>query len=647
MADTARQDTEAAAAPDSDVARWVREIDAYDRAMQGWTKRGREITKRYLDQGSEAGDQPRESRKFAILWSNVETIRPALYARTPQATASRRYKDNDPTAKTASEILERGLNYSLDANDFDGTLQDVVQDLLLPGRGTLWVRYEPKMKTVQLPPVTDPKTKETTTPAPFEQLEYERVIAEYVDWRDFGHTVARTWREVWGVWRRSYLSEEELKRRFQKNWSKVPLDHKPVAEGQSNSSDAPSTVAKATVYEIWSKRDRKVYFISRGMQEPISVEDPFLNFDGFFPCPRPVYSSKTTKKLIPTADYVYYQDQAEEIDKLTERIGKLGDVLKLAGVYPADDKGSNGIERLLDPVTDNILIPIDQWSAFAERGGIKGVIEWLPIDVVIKVLQGCIEARKELIDDIYQITGISDILRGVSEASETATAQNIKSQWGSLRIRDRQKEVARFARDAIRLMAEVMAEVFQPETLQTMTGMQVTPEVMALLRNNMVRCFRVDIETDSTIEPNEQEEKQGAVEFVGMVGQFMEQAMPAVQMAPQLMPMLGEMLMFVVRKFRAGRQLEDVIEKTMTEMSVQAMQPKPPPPDPNMVKVQGELEADKARMGMEQQMQTHQMRLDEQKMNHDAALKERETMMNAAIKASQPPPQPAARGPVQ
>ncbi|WP_343712850.1 hypothetical protein [Inquilinus sp.] len=643
MADTARQDVEKTAAPDSTVARWVREIDAYDKAMQGWTKRGKEITKRYADQ-NEQSDQPREARRFAILWSNVETIRPALYARTPQATASRRYKDNDPIAKQASEILERALNYSLDANDFDGTLQDDVQDLLLPGRGSVWVRYEPSMKTVTPPP--DPLTGEQ--PEPFEQLDYERVLAEYVDWRDFGHTVARTWREVWAVWRRSYLTKEQLQKRFPKTWSKIPLNHKPVAEGQQGSTDAPSVTDKAEVFEIWSKRDRKVFFIVKGMAEPAGVEDPFLHFDGFFPCPRPIYSSRTTKSLIPTPDYVYYQDQAEEIDKLTERIGKLGDALKLAGVYPADDKGSNAIERLLDPTTDNILIPIDSWAAWAERGGVKGVIEWLPIDMVVEVLKGCIEARKQLIEDVYQITGISDILRGVSEASETATAQNIKSQWGSLRIRDRQKEVARFARDTIRLMGEVIAEVFQPETLQQMTGMQVTDEVMALLRNNMVRCFRIDIETDSTIEPNEEEQKKSATEFVAMVGQFLQQAGPIAAQAPQMMPMMGEMLMFAVRNFRAGRSLEDVIEQTMGAMAQQAMQPKPPAPDPNMVKVQGQLEADKQRMGMEQQMQAHEMQLKEQAQNHDMALKERQTMLNAAIKAAQPAPQPAGpRGPVQ
>lgn len=640
MADTVRQDTEKAAAPDPIVAQWIREIDAYDRSMQNWTKRGKQITRRYMDQNDENADQQRDNRKFAILWSNVETIRPALYARTPQATASRRYKDNDPTAKTASELLERGLNYSLDANDFDGTLQDVVQDLLLPGRGQLWVRYEPTMKTVTPPP--DPVTGEQ--PEPVQQLEYERVLADYVDWRDFGHTVARTWREVWGVWRRVYLTKDDLRKRFPAMASKVPLNHKPVGETDPNGTGgAPGTIAKAEVFEIWSKRDRKVYFIAKGMAEPISTEDPFLHFDGFFPCPRPVYATKSTKKLVPTADYVYYQDQAEEIDKLTERIGKMGDVLKLAGLYPGDEKTNTAVERLLDPTTDSMLIPIDQWTAFAERGGIKGVIEWLPIDMVIAVLEGCINARKALIEDVYQITGISDILRGVTQASETATAQNIKSQWGSLRIRDRQKEVARFARDAIRLMAEVMAEVFQPETLQQMTGIGVTPEVMALLRNDMVRCFRIDIETDSTVEPNEQEEKQGATEFVGMVGQFLQQAMPAVQAAPQMMPMLGEMLMFVVRKFRAGRSLEDVIEKTMGEMAQQAMQPKPPAPDPAMAKIQGDMEINKQRVQMDAQLQTHDMALKEQAQTHDMQLKERQAMFDATMKAAQPPKQ----GPVQ
>jgi hypothetical protein len=44
---------------------------------------------------------------------------------------------------------------------------------------------------------------------------------------------------------------------------------------------------------------------------------------------------------------------------------------------------------------------------------------------------------------IYEVTGISDIVRGQGNAQETATAQEIKSQWGSLRIRKLQKQIER------------------------------------------------------------------------------------------------------------------------------------------------------------------------------------------------------------
>lgn len=610
--------------PDDTVSRLQKEIDLYECATQTWRTRGEKIIRRYTYQKS---DTDVDTRRFAILWSNVQTISPALYARTPKAEASRRFKDADPVGRTAAEMLERAANYTLDAYDFDGTMQECIEDLLLPGRSTAWVRYEPALKTVTPPPTPlmgdwatgfqlptgapvdpqavqqDPQTGQPTTQEDdYEALDYEKVCIDYVNWQDFGHNVARTWREVYLGWRRVYLTREELMKRFPKTGADAPLDHKPEMN-QSNIVFAPDTKNKATVYEMWDKKAQKVYFICKEMTQALSIEEPFLHFDGFFPFPRPVYSTKANGKLIPTPDYMYYQDQAEEIDKLTERIGKLGDVLKLAGVYPGDEKTNQGMQRLLDPTSDNVLIAIDQWAAFAERGGIKGVIEWVPIDVVIEVIKGCVETRKQLLDDVYQITGISDILRGVSVASETATAQNIKSQWGSLRIRDRQKEVARFARDIIRLVCEVIAEQFQPQTLQAMTGIQADDQVMQLLRNDMTRNFRIDIETDSTIEPNESEEKQGAVEFVGMIGQFLQQSFPVVQAVPQMAPMLGEMLMYVTRRFRAGRSLEEVIEKTMDQIAQQASQPKPAPPDPQMQKVQQEGQIAQARLQMEGQVQ--------------------------------------------
>ena len=640
--------------PDDVVRRWLREIDlaAKDPAMTRWRERARAISDRYRHEASREDG----TRRFAMLWSNIETLKPAVYARAPKAEISRRFKDADPVGRIASEMLERASNIVIDCNDIDGTLRRVRDDFLLIARGQGWVRYKPELRQVA------PSGGE-----PYDEVAYERVCVDYVHWDDFGHTVARTWPEVRAVWRRVFLTRDELVKRFGENAAAVSLDHAPTGTSDKG-GDADPALKKATVYEIWDKVDRKVYFIPKSGQEPLAVEDPPLSFEGFFPCPRPAYGTLTNDSTAPIPDFIYWQDQAEEINDLTQRIAMLTDSLKLVGFYAAGPDGDGGaaIQKALKPETQSEMIPVDSWAAFAERGGVKGLIEWLPVDMVVKVLTGCFEVRKQLVQDVYEITGISDILRGASDASETATAQQIKANWGSLRVRDRQSELARFARDCIRLVAEVIAEVFQPQTLVAMTGIklptkaeqdqakamlaqqqamavqqtggtasppQMPPgamgspgagpppgppmappqpppappqvqemlssptleDVMALLRSGAAREFRIDIETDSTIQPDEDAEKQRRIEFLTAVGGFLQQAGPMVQVMPQAAPMFAEMLMFGVRGFRAGRQLEDVIERTMGQIVQAAQQPKPAGDPAAMAKA----EVDKGRLELD------------------------------------------------
>ena len=102
-------------------------------------------------------------------------------------------------------------------------------------------------------------------------------------------------------------------------------------------------------------------------------------------------------------------------------------------------------------------------------------------------------------------------------------------------------------------------------------------EVVQLLRNDSVRGFRIDIETDSTIEPDEDAEKQRRMEFVQMVGGFMQQAGAMAQQSPMLVPVMVETLLFAARGFRAGRQLESTLEQVGAQLSQAAAAPKPEP----------------------------------------------------------------------
>jgi len=605
--------------PRAVVSRWISELDLSERDQKPWIERGRRIVRRYVDERLEGADLRR--RRFALLWANIQTLAPAVYARTPAAVVSRRWKDEDPVARVASEVLERALSFSLDAADFADAMTALRDEYLLVGRGQAWVRYVPHMAAAPAEIAGDG--------AAGERVVWEEALCDHVHWEDFGTNPARTWAEVRFVWRRCFMTRDELVERFGEAKGRAcPLDWKSEAVGDGSERD--SQFAKAAVYEIWDRTSRRVFWVSRAYTDDcLDARDDPLGLSGFFPCPRPLLATTGPDTIIPTPDYAYYESQAQEIDELTRRIGLLTDALKVRGFYAGTENGK--LTDLLSAET-NTLVPIDSWAALADKGGMAGVVQWFPVDMVAGVLKSCIETRQQMLDDVFQITGIADIMRGDTDPNETAAAQQLKSTWGSSRVRDKQKELARFARDLLRIMGEVIAGRFSPETLARMTGVSLLPspaakagiaaqlrlrsmlpaqpgqppfqpdpalvrllgeptwaEVEAVLRDNAARAFRIEIETDSTIEPNDSQEKARRVEFVQAVGLYLEKTLSVVQLAPEMLPVVVEGLKFLVRGFRAGREMEAVIDAALDQLQARAAaaagQP-PKGPEPEQVKAQ-------------------------------------------------------------
>lgn len=615
---------------------WIGELGTSKQAQTSYLERCRKIRRKYRSE-REVND---ESRQYAMLWSNTETLLPTVYARPPEPVVGRRFKDADPVGRIASEVLERALAYSVDAQDLDFVLRSSALDYLLAGRAVPWERYVPtfgeevaaKVEVLQVTTDAgacyedkdgkryeaaeegdDGKFYAETGEAPYRPLVFEESITDYVNVEDFGHTPARTWNEVWYVWRRAFMDRRQLVERFGKTLGNaIPLDYpknRDVKDGDEG--------RKAAVFEIWDKRERCAIWISESYGEAVLDKraDP-LRLSGFFPCPRPLLTTTANETLIPTPEYALYQDQADEIDTLTAKIGSLQEALKVVGFYAGE--GKDDLAQAMQ-APNATLIAVKEWRNLQDDGGVRGRIEWWPLDQVVQALKASIELRQQLIEDVRQITGIADIMRGASNPNETYGAQALKAQWGSVRIRDRQKEMARYARDIIRIKGEVIAEHFAPETLAAMTGVQlptaaekqmlqvqamqmqrmgqpVPPQmqealagpswddVTALLRDDAKRLFRVDIETDSTVEPNEQEEKAQTVELIQAVSGMVAQAGPVIQVAPQLAPMFAAFIKFGARRFRAGRELETIIEQTMDGL-VAGGAPAPqgeaaPPPEP-------------------------------------------------------------------
>jgi hypothetical protein len=606
------------------VTFWLDQIDAYDSKFSSWEKRSKKIIKRYKDDRANKGGS-----RFNILWSNIQTLRPALYASPPKPNIDRRFQDDDDLGRYAALVLERSVSYFVNKAIFNDTMTQATLDRLLSGRGTTWIRYAPTFKQVQ---ITEDAESGTDNNEPTEELYGEDVIPDYVHWQEFGHTWARTWQEVRGVWRKVYQGRAELIKRFgEKLGKQIPLDAKPMGKDENNTTDIGN---KATIYEIWDKSTREAIWIHRNMPNELDkVADP-LKLEGFFPCPKPVYATLTNDDLIPTPDFYLYQDQANELDELTARISMITKAIKVAGVY---DMNAQGVDRLLTEGVENKLIPVSQWAVFAEKGGLQGVFSLLPMQEIVQTLNSLYEARESVKQIIYEITGISDIVRGATNASETATAQQIKGQYATLRLDDSQKDIARFAADMVRIMTEIIAEHFSMDTIKQLSGIKLLtnqekqqiqmqqqqaqimaqqaqatgqppqpippiPEevaelmdmpswedVEALIRNNAARCFRIDIETNSTIKTDQEAEKAARVEFLTAAGGFMQQA---ITMPPDIQPLAMEMLMFGVRGFKVSRELETSFETAMAKIKKQLEQPPAQPPqDPAIVQAQADSQA--------------------------------------------------------
>lgn len=616
----------------SEVQFYLNHIAAYDREFAKWETRVTKILKRYRDDTRNSQDS---GSRFNILWSNVQTLKAATFARLPKPDVSRRFRDNDPVGRVASMILERALDYEIQHyRDYRESLTSSIYDRFLGGRGVSWVRYEPKFTmapSLGLPEDGTQITDDTENEAQegMEVLDYECAPTDYVHWRDFGHNVARTWEEASIVWRKVYMTREMLRDRFPDLADQIPLDAEPQ---EMKNASKEGVDKRALVYELWDKDKGVAVWLSKSMNKILDEKQDPLGLEGFYPCPKPLYSTITNESLVPVPDFALYQDQANALDTLSDRIDGLVKALQVKGVY---DSATPELARLFTEANNNDLIPIKNYAAFAEKGGLNGAFQIIEIKPIAEALVQAYNAFEQVKSQIYDITGISDIVRGQSVASETATAQQIKGQYASLRLKVYQDDVARFATEMIQLKAQIICKHFDPQTIAMMASVEQLNEAdkqyvepaIALLRDQPMRSFRIEISTDSMIMMDEAQEKQDRMEFLTATSQFLEKAVQASQVAPQITPLVLDLLKFGVTGFRVGKSMEGHIDQTadMLKQEVAQKAQQPPPPDPEQIKQEAENQRHAAEMQQEAQLEQFRAMLDEQKSQRDA---EREMLMD-------------------
>jgi hypothetical protein len=379
-----------------------------------------------------------------LFWASYEILKPAVYARTPKPVVTTQFKDRNPVKSKTAELLERTAVSSFDRSDIDSVMCQIRDDLIFTNRGVMWITYESE--------------------------DGQKVCFEHLDRKDFRHEPARKWEEVGWVARRAWMTRKDMRKRFRKDSGDAYQQANFTIKREEEENGASDGSRKASVWEVWHKVENKVYWVSEGVDVLLDVDKPHLSLKGFFPCPKPAFGTLGRRTLVPTPDYERYATHFAKINTLTSRIYLLLESVKMKGLIPSGGDIADAIEELIRSDDDQILIPVPSAQL---NGDMQSFVAWMPLEQIATTIQGLISARGQLIDDFYQLSGISDIMRGATEAEETLGAQQLKSQYGSIRVKQKIDELQRIAKDSIRIASEIISEKFSQDTLFDMSQMEI------------------------------------------------------------------------------------------------------------------------------------------------------------------------------
>lgn len=537
--------------------RWLKRLDHEKKAHKTFREQAEEAERSYFGRPKKRDEVMDTNQQVVpLFWSSTNVLHAALFSRMPRPDVRKRNVDvMDGAAKDISLMTERALTFVQDTTSYDSDAHQSVNDFLVSALGQVKIEMEVETQDV---PAMNPMTGQPIA-GPDGQPVMVTVIASrtlrqrYVHWRNFRWEPTTAWDRVTWVAYDHWMGREELERQFD-----IKLPEKSDGSGSGNSPlNADKYEPQYCVHEIWDKTRREVVLICADYDDVIETRPDPLGLKDFFPSPRPMMGNVEGEEVIPKPDYIFIRDMLKLVNTYAKRIRALTGQLKDWGYYDASFVELAKVNQ----AEDGTFFPV---ANLADRLGLAGATNGNVVvsqdnskkAQVIANLIDQFERQKAL---LWETIGISDITRGSTNPNETASAQRIKDQWANVRLAPKLNTISQFFRDCFRIMAEIISEKFEPQQIFQMTGVQVTPEMEQVMRDDFLRTYAVDVETDSTIAQDDTLEREQRNETSKTVSEMLTQLLPAMQ-AGQMPADLGKaLLLFTVRTTKYGREFEDAI----------------------------------------------------------------------------------------
>lgn len=425
--------------------------------------------RKYFSMAEAAEKAYTESKSYNIFYSNIQTLKANLLTNTPKPDVERRFikkaasdRQQYNTFITVANVIEACLTYFTDVENLQATIKSLIEQAKKTGRGVAWVTYEPTIETIG-----EDEQGET-----IEDITGRDITIETISYKDYLCSTVEKPELIWWKARRHLLDRSELLKKFNFDASKE--------DGFLSKFFGSDNERKlADVWEIWDKTDKeRIYLYLVGGTAKIlkRTDDPY-KLDAFFPCAEftPLTNSDS---IVPIPEYEIYKSKAVELDNISKLADRLESAIKY--VITTDVANQDNIQTI-NNAEEGAIVTLHSPNPL--NGDTSNSSGYLPIEAAVSLAAHREDKKATLKQDIYDITGISDIMRGQTDAQETAAAQKIKGVFGSLRFQDQQKDVQALVVSIYRIIAEIISEHFDPKTLQEITSIYLpTAEEKAMLQ---------------------------------------------------------------------------------------------------------------------------------------------------------------------
>lgn len=632
-------------APEKDgkpsLAFWKARLEAFDNISKPWKQDVDDAFDEYLNLQSSGGntiygrrknaDDRRFNTHYPIFWSAVRTIQPAFYSRTPVIVTEKSFKEmRDTVSRLAAVCLERLGKYAVKTSGFDRAMQIAVTHFIMSEKVTARVIFDSSIKQTEkrnyLNPVMSPyqgdnyQVMMSTRYVDDEGNEFEGELDQDEDgryfstgiqedldglgcevevphYKDLRHTPhARHPGEIDWISFDSLLTRTE----FEETFGMEAAQEVTFSSSAGNQKDRDrSRDVKglpdqyAVVTEIWDKKKKRVYYMTPGYGQWLSHknnpngEDPY-QLRGFFPTAPFLLGTFGPNDLFTSPAYAQLRDFIQQVHGAFDRLRRLILALKKTGVF---DASRPELAELNAIASEAQFIAVDDLeSLLGPNGSLDRLVLYFPTDEIAKGVQQLKECLVDFENKFYDLWGIPDIYRGITDPNETLGAQQMKGKHMSVRFSMVQRDVQRFARDVIEMMCDLYLAKAPDEYLMRYMGYQLMtpeeqqlfPQALQLLKDDTERTIRIEIETDSTITQN----LNADIEQKNYLAKTLLDGFASVATASQQNPMYGvaamQVVALVIRGLEKGKEIEDVFDQLLAQMQQQAQNPAPPPPDPKI-----------------------------------------------------------------